>query len=325
MEKFEKILKLLEKDSLSDFEKEELIKYADTDDEIDTFIKVYKLLDKAVAAKGHLPTDLIASYVLYKKGEDTEDKIIPILKNKISVHLSECSECRDEYNVLVENYDDINIHLEKNIIPSSNSKDVKRKNILHLIDFKFPVVRYAFATMIFLIVGYFGLFFISESITPDYKQNIFSGKQNDFYKTRGRTSVLFQQGLNFIEKGKYGDAIKSLTKDIREHENEKSIFYTYYIIGITYLKDAESAFIGLFKSYDNEKVNQAIKYLNISIEKNESGSYENLNLDSYYYLGLAYLLKDDESLAKQNLQNVIDGKGRFINEAENLIKQLEKN
>jgi len=131
--------------------------------------------------------------------------------------------------------------------------------------------------------------------------------------------------LNAIEKGDYSKAIEFLSDDIKEHENEKSIFYTHYIIGITYLKAAESGFIGLFKSYNKNQVNLAIANLKESIDKNNSGDYESLKLDAYYYMGRAYLLNDERDSAISNFQKVIDGKGKYSKEAAQLIVNLEKN
>ena len=55
---------------------------------------------------------------------------------------------------------------------------------------------------------------------------------------------------------------------------------------MTYLKAAESNFLGLFTSYDKENVNLAIANLKESIDKNNSGDYESLKLDSYYAANL---------------------------------------
>jgi len=176
-----------------------------------------------------------------------------------------------------------------------------------------------------LIIGYVGLFSISSITTPYYEKNVFAQGEDEFYTTRGRTSVLFQQGLNSIENGEYEKAIKFLNEDILENKNDRSIFYSYYIIGITYLKAAESDFVGLFKSFDKQDVNLAISNLRESIDKNNSGDYENLKLDSYYYIGRAYLLIEDADSARSGFQKVIDGKGKFAIDSKNLIDQMEKN
>jgi len=325
MEKFDKILELLDKKSLTKDDQKVLKQYADSDEEIKSFVNIYKKLSSSLNASGHLPTDLLAFYVLNEKEDDFENKIIAILSGKIKSHLTECPICSDEYKMLLNEFSDISEHLDKVIHPETPSK-VEDKAILPLTIFRRSnSFRYAFATLAVFVIAYFGLFIVSTSITPDYKKNIFANEQEDFYKTRGRTSPLFQQGLNAIDNGEYSTAIQFLNVDIEEHKNEKSIFYTHYIIGITYLKSAESDFIGLFKSYDRDQVNLAIANLKESIDKNKSGDYESLKLDAYYYMGRAYLLNDERDSAIPNFQKVIDGKGKYSREAAQLIVNLEKN
>jgi len=227
--------------------------------------------------------------------------------------------------MLVSEFSDISEHVEKAIHSEPVSK-VEVKSILPLAIFKRSTTfRYAFATLSILIVAYVGLFFISSGLTPDYKKNLFASEWEDVYKTRGRTSPLFQQGLDAIDSKEYDSAIGFLSQDIIDHKSERSIFYSHYILGITYLKASEKDFIGLFKSHDKEKVKLAIANLKESIDKNNSGDYESLKLNSYYFLGRAYLLIDDNESAVANFQKVITGKGKYSIEASQLINQLEKN
>jgi tetratricopeptide (TPR) repeat protein len=169
------------------------------------------------------------------------------------------------------------------------------------------------------------MFAVSSIITPDYKKDLFSARNEEFYLTRGRTSISFQKGLDALDKGNYSDAINYLNLDIEKHNNESSIFYSNYILGSTYLKAAESDFLGMFISFDDDKVQLAIENLKTSIKKNTSGSYENLNLDANYYIGRAYLLLDDFDSAKKHLEIVVNNKGGFYNEAETIIESMEKN
>ncbi len=325
MEKLDKILELLGKGSLSEEEQKLLKHFTDSDKEIKSFIGSYKTLSKSLSTSGHLPTDLIASYVLFERGDDPENKLAALLNSKIKAHLAECSSCREEYKMLSREFSDISEHVEK-ALHSEQISSVEKETILPISIFgRSSTFRYAFATLSILIIAYVGLFFISSGLIPDYKKNIFSNEWEDVYKTRGRTSPLFQKGLDAIDNKEYNKAIEFLSQDIIDHQNERSIFYTHYILGITYLKVSEKDFIGLFKSYDKENVNFAIANLKESIDKNNSGDYESLKLDSYYYLGRAYLLTDSTDAAAVNFRKVIDGKGRFSDEASELLISLEKN
>jgi tetratricopeptide (TPR) repeat protein len=324
MEKIDKIFELLEKNTLTESEKKMLEDFANSDEEIREFIRIYKSIDSSLHASGHIHPDLLSSYILFEMGDESDERLIKIIKDKIKSHLEECDICRDEYNLYANEYEEIRQHLNRSVRSDSKITSDKQKASGIFIP-KFNYFKNAFAVFSVLVFGYIVLFVISNSLTPDYKTNIFADDQTKSFMTRGRTSQLFQKGLNSIDKGDYKDAVNFFKKDIEEHQNDKSIFYTYYITGITHLKAAESDFIGLFKSYDNEHVKLAIANLNESIEKNKSGDYENLKLEAYYYIGRAYLLDDKKDAAIDNLQKVIKGKGRYFKEASELIIQLEKN
>jgi tetratricopeptide (TPR) repeat protein len=326
MENLDKILELLQKKSLTVEESRLLKEFAESDTEIGSFINIYNDLDANLLNSAHIHADLLSSYILYEMGDDPENKILPIIRNKIKTHLRDCMICKNEYDELLNEYNEVKEHVHKNVIREQKSEQPRKQGFTLLPGLlnraKF---RYTFVALTVLIIGYIGLFSISSFTTPFYKKNIFAQGDAEFYTTRGRTSVLFQQGLNSIEGGDYEKAIKFLNEDIITHKNDKSIFYSYYIIGITYLKAAESDFAGLFKSFDRQDVELAISNLRESIERNNSGDYENLKLDSYYYIGRAYLLIDDSNSAKSSLQKVIDGKGKFSIDSQKLIEQMEKN
>jgi tetratricopeptide (TPR) repeat protein len=185
-------------------------------------------------------------------------------------------------------YSDVKEYLKNTFVDDNKEK---HKLLPSFLSQNITKYRYAYTTVITLIVLYIGMFTVSSITTPDYKKNFFS-EQNE---------------------------------DIEKHNNESSIFYSNYILGGTYLKAAESNFLGMFISFDEKNVQLAIENLKTSIKKNTSGSYENLNLDANYYIGRAYLLLDDFDSAKKHLKIVVNKKGRFYNEAGTMIEAMEKN
>jgi len=326
MENFEKILELLQKTSLTDEENRLLNKFTESDEEIGSFINIYRNLNSKLSASNHIHTDLLSSYILYESGDAPENKIIPIIKDKIKTHIQECTICKEEYDLLLNEYNEVKEHINNNVRREPESELLNKQELSFLKSLLYQTkFRYAFAILAIFIIGYVGLFTFSSFNTPYYEKNVFSQGEDGLYATRGRTSILFQQGLNSIENGDYEKAIKFLDEDILTNKNDNSIFYSYFIVGITYLKAAESDFIGLFKSFDRQDVELAISYLRESIDRNDSGDYENIKLDSYYYIGRAYLLINDNSSAKSSLQKVINGKGKFSIESQDLIEQMEKN
>lgn len=322
MEQYENIIELLEKVNLSPDEQKYLNDSIESDKDIKRLIEVYKNLKTGLADSIHIDLDMLTSYILYEKGNDPDDKIVPLIADKIKLHLNNCLRCREEYEILESDYSDVKEYLNNTFVDDSAEQQTLMPSFLSQ---KFTRYRYAFATVITLIVLYIGMFTVSSVTTPDYKKNLFSAQNEDFYLTRGRTSFPFQKGLNSLDKGNYSDAINYLNIDIEKSKNESSIFYSYYILGNTYLKAAKSDFLGTFTSFNKDKVQLAIDNLKISIEKNTSGRYENLNLDANYYIGRAYLLLDDFDSAKKHLEIVVIKKGRFYNEAKTIIESMEKN
>ena len=324
MEKHDKIIELLEKEFQTADEQKYLDEIVQSDKDSARLVAVYNSLKANIPSAMHLDTEMIGDFILYENGELPDDAVIPVLADKIKLHLKNCLICSEEYQILQKEYDDVRSHLEKTI--KKPEKPYESKSLLTAFTVKkFSAFRYAFTTMAVFAVIYFGLFTVSSITTPDYSKNIFSVSDNGFYVTRGRTSVTFQKGLDAAENGNYDEALKYITEDINAHSGESSIFYSYFTIGLTYLKSAEKDFFGLFPSYDDKKVNLAIKNLYTSIEKNSSGNYDNLKLDAHYYLGRAYLLIENYSKAKEELNIVISLKGKFYNEAIDLIELPEMN
>jgi len=318
MEQYEKIIELIKKVNLSPEEQKCLDDSIESDKDLKRLIEVYKNLNCGLEDTIHSDLDMLSSYILYEKGNEPDDKLVPLIADKIKLHLDKCLICRKEYEVLEADYSDVKEYLK-------NTNKEKHKLLPSFISQNIAKYRYAFTTVITLIVLYAGMFTVSSFKTPDYKENVFSAQDEDFYLTRGRTSISFQKGLDALDKGNYSDAINYLNLDIEKHNNESSIFYSNYILGSTYLKAAKSDFLGMFISFDEDKVQLAIENLKTSIKKNTSGSYENLNLDANYYIGRAYLLLDDFDSAKKHLEIVVNKKGRFYNEAETMIEAMEKN
>ena len=322
MEQYEKIIELIEKVNLTPDEKKYLNDSIGSDKEIKRLVEVYRNLKSGLSESVHLDLDMISSYILFEKGDETDDKLIPVLANKIKAHLANCLKCREDYEMLETDYSDVNEYLSNTLV---NQKSDEQASSQAFFLQRFASYKYAFVAAISVVILYIGAFSISSITTPDYKKDLFAEKSDDFYRTRGRTSLDFQKGLDALDKGDYSIAAEFLNNDIEQHGDESSIFYTHYILGITYLKSAESNFLGIFNNFDKEKVQLSIDNLQSSIEKNNSGMYENLNLDANYYIGRAYLLLDDFVNAKKYLEIVVNKKGSFYNEATSMIESMERN
>ncbi len=321
MEKFDKILELLDKTTISDEEQKFINESVKSDDEVKKLVNVYKSLQSSLPNSLHLDINIIASYILYENGEEPEIKSVSLLAEKIRQHLSKCKLCRDEYDNLRQEFLITDKHIKASINEKNQSEKIQTP--VWAVFKNSNVFRYAFATVAVLLMLYSGLFIYSNSNLKFYEKDLFNQGSEEVYSTRGRTSLIFQKGLDAVEHGDYETAEKYFKDDIKENINDKSIFYTYYILGITQLHTAEKSFLGLFPTYDKKIVDEAIASFNKAIELNTTGNYVNINLDAFYYLGRAYLLEDDFKNAKHYLDIVTDKKGRFYNEAKELIETIE--
>jgi hypothetical protein len=322
MEKIEKIISLLEKEILTKEEEQYLVSIKDTDDDAKRLIKVFNSLKAELQNFVHIEEELLYSYLLLKNGNEPEDKLVYALQSKIEDHLINCSICNDKYGFLETIYSETADHLANTINDNKtvghSSDEIYPSTFLQ----KFSTYKYAFVSIASVLILYIGLNIVSSISTPDFKKDLFTEQDNEFYKTRGRTSLLFQKALDAIENSNYSDAVNYLNEDISEHDKESSIFYSHYILGLTYLKSSESNFLGMFNNFDVKKVELAIESFNSSIKKNISGNYDNLNLDAHYYLGRSYLLLAAPGSAKEHLNIVINQKGKFYNEATTALTNI---
>jgi hypothetical protein len=324
MDKIEKIISILEKESLTNEEEHYLKDSLESDGDLKRLSEVFMSLKSGLENSVHLDDDLLTSYLLQQKGNEPDDKLVYYLQHKIEDHLNRCSICRDEYKFLDANYSETEEYISSTLNDASGNNNELTKIYPSTFFQNFNTYKYAFASVMAIFILYVGLFSISSIITPDYKKDLFTERNSDFYKTRGRTSLQFQKALDAIQNNNFSEAANYLSKDIKDHANESSIFYSHYILGLSYLKSAESNFLGMFSDFDKEKVKIATENLMISIEKNISGNYDNLKLDAHYYLARSYLLLSDPDQATEHLTIVINQKGKFYIEAKSTLEYINK-
>lgn len=318
MNDFEKIIELLDNESITVEEKELLNGFIEKDPEAQKIYKTYLKLKNSLKQSGHIDEELLGEYVLYKNNISSERFII-ILSPKIEDHLRKCDSCENLFKELNIEYLQVDNFVTKSLTQEIKSgKQAEQKGIFLFKNFN--AIKYSFASLAAVVFLYLGLFTVSYLTTPDYKKSFTDDK--DFYTTRGRTSELFQRGLDAIDRKYYNSAIQYLNKDAVKNQNDESIFYTHFVLGITYVHKAESDFLGLFKSFRKEDVLNGIMHFEKSIELNKSGKFDNLKLDAEYFIAKSYLMIDDIKTAKLHLQIVIDGKGSYYKNAEDIIKKL---
>lgn len=318
MNDFEKIIELLDKDFMSEEERLLLNDLINKDQEAKKIHDAYLNLKTSLRKDEHIDEELMAEYVMYKNNLSSE-RLIILLANKVEDHIRKCVHCEKLFTGLNAEYCDVDSFVSQSLVEQvTQEKPVQSKGFFLFNNFS--AAKYAFASLAAVVVLYVGLFAVSSFTTPDYKKSFLDGE--DFYTTRGRTSELFQRGLDAIDRNDYESAIKFLNDDISGNKSDESIFYTHFILGITYVNKAENDFLGLFKSFNKDDVKKGIENFEKSITLNNSGKFDNLKLDAHYFIGKSYLMIDEKTSARQHLQLVVDEKGSYYKKAEELLKEL---
>lgn len=318
MNDFEKIIELLDKDNRTNDEQHFLDELVNNDPQAKRIQDAYLNLKTALKKDEHIDEELMAEYVMYKNNLSS-DKLIVLLASKVEDHIRKCIQCEKLFTELNAEYCDVDSFVAQSVAEQvSQEKPIQSKGFFFFNNLN--AAKYAFASLAAVVVLYLGLFAVSSFTTPDYKKSFLDGE--DFYTTRGRTSELFQRGLDAIDRKDYDSAIKFLNDDIINKKSDESIFYTHFILGITYVNKAEKDFLGLFKSFNKEDVQKGIENFERSIVLNNSGKFDNLKLDAHYFIGKSYLMIDDKTSAREHLQFVIEGKGSYYKKAEELLRVL---
>jgi TolA-binding protein len=313
-----KMLELLSKDELSPEEQSLLDNLIENDKEALSGYALYNQVKNVVRHSSHISDGDIANYILYKQNINPGRNFLQPDLELIENHLNECERCSTAFKELSHEYENIDSLLN---VPASASSAKLKQNRFQF-SFKTRFIKYAFASGLATAVLCISLILISSLSTP---QTIELAKVNNnslFYVTRGRESSQFQRGLNFLGNKDYQDAAKSFEQDIRTNNNPETIFYAHYILGLTYLASSSKSFLGLFPSYDKEKVDEAIKNFNDCIAENTSGRFLDITLNSYFYMAKANLALGKKDAAKKYFEMVIDGKGSKMDDANKLLEEL---
>ncbi len=320
----EKILELISKENLTKEEKNFLLKSLTEEPELSKYKVIYNLLSD-MKNRFHLDTELISEYVLYKNNLPLEDESLLKFIPEIEKHISQCSKCKKEFQLLNEEYSEIDNYLTRQFEKKEENL-AKETTTLSAINFinSFAAKRvYAFAAVIAFFA--ISLFTVSQLTVPAYKNISELSALDDYSTTRGRMSPEFQNGLQALSQEDYEEAIKNFKNDVKNNFNDRTIFYTDYMLGLIYLKKSESDFLGLFTSFNKEDLEKSIIYFNDVVKKNNSGSFNNITYNAYFFLGKSYLLKDNFKEAKKYFQLVIDNRGSYSKKAEELLKSIEQN
>ena len=316
----QKIIDFLTSDNLSIDQIEQFRKEYKDDPE---FLSLVKIMDSLtyLAKEAHLDSDTIAEYALYLNGDHSkESEITPIIP-RIEKHIQSCSQCRAEFELLNSELNEVDEFITDNIRPQE--KEVPKQNIFFINPLQHKAFRYTFAAAASLIIMFSSLFVASNISTPKYVQMVNQFDTSNFNTTRGRNSENFSMAVNELEKENYEKAITLFKNDISNNQKDITIFYTYYILGITYMQTAHTDFLGMFDSYDQSKLAKAESSFKQAIALNSSGLFENVKYNSYFYLGESYLLQENFEQAEIFLTKAIESGSEYSSMARELLSTIK--
>ncbi|MCH7774906.1 MAG: hypothetical protein IH784_10970 [Bacteroidetes bacterium] len=317
MEKFEKVIHILEREVIPYEDKEYLKRIAAEDIDIKNFISVHSKLKHIFNSTCHLDMEILAEFILYYDGDLDAAEYIPQITDKIEDHLTECSVCNNLYLAFTKEFQHVDKFVSKAIDDHNNFDFQKKPSVFSRI--RKTNFRAAITAIILLLIAYFGMMITSYYGTPSYKKNVFEFEAINISLIQNRDTELYKQGLTAFKKDDYDRAIGLLMEDIILNQNDSTIYHSHYLLGIAYLKSSENNILGTFKSYDHLRVDEGIQNLMIFIEKNEGGDNDSASSDAHYYIAKAYLSIDELEEAKKHLQIVMEKRGKYYSDAVEIL------
>lgn len=322
MKNFDKIIPLLEKNNLTKEEKNLLDNLLKEDAEANEFYNSYKKIGSAFLASRHLTIDELADYVLIKNGLEPERKESTKNISLFEAHIRRCEKCAKEIENLNKEYSDVENFVSAQFTKHEEPKTkISSSKIISVPKFNFN--RYAVIGISAIAVLFFSLMVISNFSTSKYYKLASIGDLSDISVSRGRTTNDFELSIKALEERNYQSAIEYLQSDIELNKNDETIFYSYYILGLTYLETAEGNLFGMFPKFNKSSAEAALQNFKKTIDLNTSGKFQNVNLDAYFYAAKACLMLEDSKAAKEYLNIVVKEKGSKMNEAAQILNELK--
>ena len=321
MEKFEKVIHILEREVIPYEDKEYLKRIAAEDIEIKNFISVHSKLKHIFNSSCHLDMEILAEFILYYDGDLGAAEYIPEITDKIEDHLTECSVCNNLYLSFTEEFQRVDDFVSRAINDNEDIEFQKGPSVFSRI--RKTNFRAVITAIILLLIAYFGMMITSYYGTPSYKKNVFEFEAINISLIQNRDTELYKQGLTAFIKDDYDRAIGLLMEDIILNPNDSTIYHSHQLLGIAYLKSSENNILGTFKSYDHLRVNEGIQNLMIFIERNEDVANERASIDTHYYIAKAYLSIDAIEEAKKHLIIVVEKRGKYYSDAMEILNVFE--
>jgi tetratricopeptide (TPR) repeat protein len=183
-----------------------------------------------------------------------------------------------------------------------------------------PRLAYAGALIFLAIVSLYSFTYFNRSNYFNLAQIELERQKVVRERTEAPTDL--SEGIRLFGDGNYERAIIKLKTYLKENP------YNYtanFNLGIAYLFSAEAGLPGLSYKFDNLRVDEGIKYLDNA--QSLSGDNQFYLEDCFWYLGKAYLMKEQADAAKVQFGNIIKLSQPNLmrkQDAQDMILRIEK-
>ncbi|MCG3118172.1 MAG: hypothetical protein ALAOOOJD_00335 [bacterium] len=140
---------------------------------------------------------------------------------------------------------------------------------------------------------------------------------------RERSTLL--QAIFLFRSGNYERAIPAIEASISTKDGYNMRPYLRLMQGLAHLKLAESSTYGLFPRFELNEVELAIMTLQSCITEATSPEMAGVRASAYIYLAKAFLMSGNSNLAQQALQSATATDDELAEQAQQMLRQLQKN
>jgi tetratricopeptide (TPR) repeat protein len=284
--------------------------------------------------------ELLERYSIYLATGDEPDydgrKLTASEIEEIREHIGECPRCQKKVEQLSRDYRDIETYLEDTELASlylatetqnqslaDQTWRILKNGVDSLKDFftlsthrLYPIA--VGAVVILLVFIWFGPFF-RGSDNP-YSHLMTLEHERIFSITRGNLPQSLNQGIYNFQQGNFKQAILHLEQFILENSDEQLLSQAHLAAGIAYLFEAQSDFLGRFHKIDTNLVDSGIHHLRAVTDLTDNLRVKE---DAFWFIGNAYLLKQDAIQAEGAFEKVIELNGQRFKSARELIREIE--
>jgi len=311
MDKFEKILNLIDENKTAGEIKET---FPEEKDFIETYGKLRNIIEKG----SHIPIEILGEYVEFLNTPNSNLKI-EHFKPIVEEHLKSCNRCQNDFKILNAEFDRIKDYVNNKLIARKSPKE-KKSIFTNFLKKKFI---YSLAPAA-IVVGILLFLFNASFLTPDSVRVIYNNASEIVTITRGEATPYFQKFVSAIENNNLNLAAYFIDREIK-NSYSPTIFYSYYLAGLTHLNIARRSIGKLFLGINSTELEKAINYFKLSLKTNKFKEFENIKLKTYFYLGSSYFLAGNYSLAREFLTKVEKAKGNYFKEAKIILNSLNEN